>query len=129
MDTVYLKRVSYSKKGTYGVLVYNEVPIAVTLELPWKDNSPNVSCIPCGMYSVERYDSAKFGRCLKLMDVPNRYGILIHSGNTLSDSEGCILVGSMFEGDAVSHSKYALGLLLAKLPSKFVLDIILTEEY
>lgn len=72
-----------------------------TIELPWKDNQKNISCIPEGTYEAEHYLSESRGDTYKLKDVPGRTSILIHVGNWAgdisqglkSDSEGCILLG------------------------------------
>jgi len=72
-------------------------PIAVSYELPWRDNQNNVSCIPEGTYrfTVEKHPAK--GMVLRIHDVPFREGVLAHIGNGESNSEGCILTGEMFE--------------------------------
>ncbi len=64
-----------------------------TLELPWLDNQPQISCIPEGVYTCKRFNSAKFGETFHVCDVPGRSGILFHAGNTAKDTRGCILLG------------------------------------
>lgn len=64
-----------------------------TLELPWKDNQFQVSCIPDGTYKVTKKTSRKFGKCFWIREVPNRTHILIHAGNYHWDILGCVLVG------------------------------------
>ena len=65
-----------------------------TLEDPWLDNAPNVSCIPLGTYPCAMTKSARFGRVMpQLLAVPGRGGIRIHGGNTTADTLGCPLVG------------------------------------
>lgn len=57
------------------------------------------SCIPTGKYDVQITMSNRFKKMLPLLiDVPNYAGVLIHKGNTESDSEGCILVGMHTDG-------------------------------
>ena len=52
------------------------------------------SAIPYGEYKVVVNRSPKFKRELpRLLDVPHFEGILIHRGNSASDTSGCILVG------------------------------------
>src|ERR1019366_923671 len=61
----------------------------VTLEPPWKNNQPKVSCIPAGVYEVVITLSPRFGRLMPhLLNVPNRTEIEFHYGNTVSDTEG-----------------------------------------
>ena len=68
----------------------------VTLELPWKDNERQISCIPKGSYEVKLRWSPKYGTHYHVLNVPNRDLILIHSGNFTKDTKGCILVGKKF---------------------------------
>lgn len=99
-----LKLIRLSKKGnltaTRGVLLLNGEPEASTLELPWKDNEQRVSCIPEGRYSLSRTINRTTAGGLQIvetyevLDVPNRSGILFHIGNTVKDSNGCILIGN-----------------------------------
>ena len=66
--------------------------ICDTLEPPARCAHPR---IPDGNYSFVMRRSPKFGRVLpRLVDVPLRSGILIHAGNTVKDTLGCILVGT-----------------------------------
>jgi hypothetical protein len=80
-----------------------------TLELPWQDNHPNFSCIPVGTYQCIVAGSLRFGRLMpRLLDVPNRDGILIHPGNTEVNTEGCILVGTGLQaGPFLTNSRVA----------------------
>ena len=67
-----------------------------TLELPWKANMRNISCIPKGVYKCKHRSSEKYKNHIILQNVPNRRYILIHQGNYNTDTRGCILVGSRF---------------------------------
>ncbi len=87
-----LLRVGQSRRGTFGVLRHGQVPFVLTLE------EPCVSCIPAGRYRCRRVRSPKFGVTFEVCDVPGRSHILFHSGNTIEDTEGCILVGEEFSG-------------------------------
>jgi hypothetical protein len=124
---------SYGEKQTTGCLsIYDEdteVYQCRTLELPYLENHKDISCIPPGEYKCERITSVKFGLCFIVKDVPGRSGILFHSGNFTTDTEGCILPGLRFvdinlDGNIdVADSLKALGMMLHILPSKFSLLI------
>lgn len=67
--------------------------ICYTLEEPWRDNKRRVSCIPPGTYPWAPKPHRSQKRWI-LSGVPGRDGIEIHIGNSLLDTEGCILVGN-----------------------------------
>jgi hypothetical protein len=66
-----------------------------TIERPWLDNAPSVSCIPVGEYTMVRVNSPRFGPdTWEVADVPGRTHILIHTANYAQhDVEGCIGFG------------------------------------
>jgi hypothetical protein len=81
------------KDRTVGRLTYNDEHF-YTVEKPWADNKPNVSCIPTGYYKLVRVDSPKFGEnTWEIADVTGRSHILIHVANTSVDVIGCIGLG------------------------------------
>lgn len=91
----HLMRYEFTGDYVRGVLFVGDIVIH-TLERPWLNNRQNVSCIPEGRYKVNflpRTYSGKFNRVYHLQNVPNRTGILIHTGNLVSQIQGCILVG------------------------------------
>lgn len=100
---------------TRGTLTCPGVPgtdalACVTLEPPWKNNQPKVSCIPAGVYEVVITLSPRFGRPMPhLLNVPNRTEIECHYGNTVSDTEGCILVGTSETPYGIAWSRLAFG--------------------
>lgn len=82
---------------TFGVLLQeDQIPFALTLERPWKDNQRSISCIPAGAYTCKRVTSPKFGVTFEVLNVPGRQEILFHKGNIQEDSHGCILIGEQF---------------------------------
>lgn len=91
-----LVRVAYNEGGTWGVLLSHEYPFAVTLELPWRYNQEDVSCIPEGKYRVRRIP-VENSVVFKVLNVLNRTGIDIHVANTIRDLKGCIGVGEQFD--------------------------------
>lgn len=91
-----LKRIALRDDGTFGVLLIDGRPFAVSLERPWRNNRCGESCIPEGEYTCARVNSTKFGLTWMVKDVPGRGEILFHAGNTFKDSHGCILVAEKF---------------------------------
>jgi len=97
---VTLARLARSDQGTEGILLAGEFNCK-TLELPWRENTRQISCIPPGEYEVEVRLSNKYGRIYWVRKVPDRTYILIHSGNYAGDKSknfkthvmGCILLG------------------------------------
>ena len=96
MKSLIIRRITTSNKGTFGVLVFENIPFALTLEREWLDNKRNISCIPSGEYTCRRINSPKFGNTFEVSSVPGRTHILFHKGNLDQDSHGCILVGEEY---------------------------------
>jgi len=94
--TMRIVRIASRPDGTFGVLLAEDVPFALTLERPWRDNRRGESCIPTGRYLCTRVNSPKFGLTWEVRNVPERSHILFHAGNVWQDSHGCILVGEAF---------------------------------
>lgn len=135
----------YYETQTEGTLeIYDEETndlefVCKTLELPYRDNERNISCIPEGHYDVVPRTSKKYGNHLHVTGVEGRSLILIHYGNYvgspnprtgLPDVRGCILVGKAhvdFEGSdgikEVTSSKNTMRELMKVAPDGFVLEI------
>lgn len=118
-----LQRLSQDATETRGHLIDEDanVVVCVTLERPWLDNQHDVSCIPAGSYVTKRVHSPHFGcEVFQIMDVPNRGNVLLHWGNFVTNSEGCVLLGTAFadlNGDGtidITASKAAFETLMAK---------------
>lgn len=90
MSKCQIKRIASREDGTFGVLLWMGFPVCVTLELPWKNNAAQVSCIPSGRYLCKRVDSPKFGDTFEITNVPGRSHILFHGANTINDLLGCV---------------------------------------
>ena len=90
-----LVRLREVQGATLGVLVIDALSFA-TLEPKWADNLPNISCIPTGWFGaafLPRSASGKYRRVWHVQPVEARAGILIHNGNTVDHTRGCILLG------------------------------------
>ncbi len=117
-----LKRVKEDEFGTHGILNDQDgFLICYTLELPWKDNQENVSCIPIGIYDVVPNNAEKPWR---LLNVQGRTQIDIHAGNFMSDTLGCILVGLQSIRNGILQSQLAIEKLRHIVPEKFQLEIL-----
>jgi len=98
--TVNLVRLRKSDHGTEGILFFRHFS-CFSMELPWRDNRRNISCIPPDIYHVQIRVSPRYGRVYWVIEVPDRSYILIHSGNWAGDvskglkthTNGCILLG------------------------------------
>ncbi len=96
-----LTRTETSNEGTFGTLVTDSGFSIYSGELPWRSNTSNISCIPAGIYIVQRIVSPKHGPCYCLTDVPGRTDVEVHRGNWCgdvdlgfkSDVKGCIITG------------------------------------
>lgn len=93
MTEMLLERIKYRTNETLGLLSLPGFE-CFTLELPWKDNAKNISCIPTGNYTWrKRVSPSKGYEVIELLGVPGRSYIQIHPGNYTIQIQGCILPG------------------------------------
>ena len=103
---VNLKRERYDgKNGVVGTLSFNDKFVSYTLELEDRDNQRRKSCIPKGKYKLKFRDFGGYHErykrrfknhdagMIEITGVKGRSAILIHCGNTVKDTLGCVLVG------------------------------------
>lgn len=116
-----LIRTSMQEGFTTGVLYAGEEMLAHTLEPQQRDLSaePKVwgrTAIPAGKYHLKLAPSKRFKRKMPyLMDVPRFSGVMIHCGNTVADTHGCILVGEREKHDTLKNSRLTFEKLYALL--------------
>ena len=121
-----LIRESFCDTFTEGKLLINDVFECYTVEdtdrkmeddLTVKVNGK--TAIPKGTYEIVLSMSNRFQKILpEVLNVPGFAGIMIHSGNSSADTEGCIILGSTNDrndDDWVGGSKIALTQFMAKL--------------
>ncbi len=89
-------RIEQSTKGTISVNLINcgdETfnQFGYNVELPFESNNINVSAIPSGVYTFTKRISEERGCYLEIHGVPRRTNILVHVGNFMKDTKGCIM--------------------------------------
>jgi len=141
-----LVRHAYLARATLGMLHCDDSVVLATLEEPWIANpfgpggqrrdvqrNHHESCVPDGTYELQPHSTTKHPDVWALHNptlgvwhwtVPpglpyGRAAILIHTGNTTRDIEGCVLVGlrhgRIDNVDAVLESRLALERLRGRL--------------
>lgn len=104
-----LKRTIKDARFTMGDLYVDGVFECYTLEDAVRDIAADgagkifgETAIPAGRYKVIYTLSPRFKRnMMRLLDVPHFTGILIHGGNSIDNTEGCILVGDKVSPGAI----------------------------
>ncbi len=101
---VEIQRVYGDDDVTLGMLKHKTFK-CFTVELPWKNNIPFVSCIPPGRYLMKlgRYNRGGYD-AYEVQEVPGRTLIKLHIANLPEDVFGCI-----GPGDSITHLNDALG--------------------
>ncbi len=122
MKTATLTRMPDDLRQTLGVITSTDGQgfTAKTLELPWKENDNNISCIPKGEYPCRytrspRLSAESLARWLKknqgakeadcpeeikniytyeIFDAQNRAGCRFHAANFARQLRGCVALGS-----------------------------------
>jgi hypothetical protein len=90
---------TYHTDGTNGTLTINNSFQCYTIELPWVNNLPRLSCIPEGRYELKKRYSPKFKDHLLVKGVPGRSLVLLHPANdALKELKGCIAPVSSLDG-------------------------------
>ncbi|BAV09108.1 hypothetical protein SAMN05421788_101553 [Filimonas lacunae] len=107
---------TYHKQGTNGRLEIDGKPFCFTIELPWKENESQISCIPEGTYPLAKRFKVERGHHLLVQEVKGRSLILIHpANNALNELRGCIAPVSTLTGAGRGESSRAVFLPLVKL--------------
>ena len=108
---------SHFEEGTNGTLFINNTFFCFTIELPWKDNKRNISCIPEGQYEIKTRFSKRFQHHLIVKDVKGRSFILFHPANDANkELMGCIAPVSYLKGIGKgTYSRNAMQQLLSKV--------------
>ena len=97
-----------------GIFCIEGNPQFLTLELPWRGNETNISCIPEGEYTCKRAKNRTTmgGKLIpdtfEVTNVVGRSGILFHVANSVKDLRGCIGIGqTILDSDYIAGSQDA----------------------
>lgn len=113
-----LKRIALRPTYTIGKLYIDDVYFCDTIEDTVRDINKNgkfdngekkvyaKTAIPYGTYEIKWTYSPRFKKYTpQLMNVPSFEGIRIHSGNSSTDTEGCLLLGENKKVGMVLNSR------------------------
>ena len=128
MEIVTIYRIGTDDQGTQCVVIGPRGWACLAMELPWRDNRSNRSCISAGEYLCKIHRSRKFGIVFHITGVDGRTWILIHAGNLAGDVErgwkthsyGCILLAKRFGSLDVGGKFQAAGLVSKPTVRQFV---------
>jgi len=124
-----LKRFEFGDTYTIGKLYIDGTYHCYTLEDKVREEKvQNETAIPTGTYSVVIDHSNRFSRDLPhILNVPNFEGVRIHIGNSSKDTQGCILLGSVWtKGDFIGNSKIAFDSFFHQLQKAKTATITIT---
>ena len=104
--------------GTFGKLYIGDKAF-YTVEKPWANNAPEISCVPDGKYTLTPHNSHKYGNVLCLINEKKgithfpepdskRFACLIHVANYEKDVLGCIGLGEKYLGHMITSSKKSI---------------------
>lgn len=119
-----VERDVFNKSWTQGRLSVDGVFLCYTLEDTDRfleaggldDKVKGETAIPRGEYKLTLSMSNRFKKVLpEVLGVKYFTGIRIHAGNTVDDTDGCILVGMNRIGAVITHSQMALSHLMKLL--------------
>lgn len=96
IPTIRITRIEESEQGTFGVMTICGQAFCVTLERPDELNKANISSIPAGQYICKKVSSPKFGKTFEITNVPDRSHVLMHAGNRIENTKGCVILAQYF---------------------------------
>ena len=123
MDYIYYQRLTEGKDFTIGEFRISGTRIRGYFLEPGGPSTKQTGLdrrIPPGAYNLVWHKGKHWSNVVKLYndDVPISRAILIHSGNSGKDTEGCLIAGSRASGTYVTESKAMLQRINKFLKSK-----------
>lgn len=137
-----LKRLAFTSDYTEGKLYIDDVYFCDTLEhkdrgliqtMPIQEIRQikvyGKTAIPLGIYRILVTMSPKFKKLLPiLLRVPGFEGIRIHAGNTVKDSQGCILAGIKSSNGILKDSRKTVEDLINILKTQKSITLIIEQH-
>lgn len=132
-----LERFAYTPFGTFGKLVLGDLEL-YTVERPWLNNQPRVSCVPEGSYTLEPHSGGKYTDTWALVgdtvshwpdEGKRRSTCVFHAGNTYEDVKGCIAPGLSLDPErwGVRESRIAVEALRKEMYATQCKDLMITQ--
>ncbi len=119
MKHLELVRFAHLPEGVLGELNFPSGLKLFTIERPWLENKPFVSCIPAGVYQLEWDTTGRIKNVPRLVATQPRTQINIHVANWARELHGCIAPGldwGINEGvPSVTNSRHAMDLFLEQI--------------
>lgn len=133
---------SHPDHGSLGEFWFEGAKLAETIEPPWNNNAPFVSCVPCGTYELIPFTRGNGDEVYALFnpeknvyigkdDRPfetDRYAILIHPANWAKELQGCIAAGTSLGIAAYKNNKETLQLNHSRTATNQIINIIETHN-
>ncbi len=137
MKTAYIYRLESTDEGTPGIFACDG-RFWHSLELPGRQNKPNISRIPAGEYVVQERYSNSFKRITYwVKDVKDRTWILIHGANFAGDEskgwqthlQGCITLGKKVGRAKNRYGKKQKCVFSSRMAIREMIDYMNHEEF
>ena len=131
---LYLERFAHNSHGTVGELFLCAENVrrslCYTLE-PSLESRDLFGALPieASDYKIQLTHSPRFKCILPLVCHPNRQGIRFHAGNTVEDTQGCILTGLYFDGNTLKYSRFSLDYVIKLIKQLNINKLKITELY
>ncbi len=115
---------TYYDDGTNSEIMHDGEHLCNAIELPWKNNQHEISCVPEGRYELKKRCSDHLGWHLQVCNVPERDLILIHAANdALHELKGCIAPVSLLTGEGKGlESRQALAKVVGLVYPQFKIE-------
>lgn len=106
--SIYLQRLSSSSKGTIGRVTIPSTFEGVKFPLVFHSLEPAKPALSLGIHKCVYAWSNKFNKHMCFVEDTNHVGIMFHKGNFVSNTKGCVLLGSNSHDYSLVGSAHAV---------------------